>query len=452
MDAFVERSRIVAWMRMVATVAAVVLGLAAFAVLAWPAPAEIQHPRLAMYSRVAGDGSPFLRADGRLDSSTIRSQARWDVVVLDASPISEYRPDIALALRKANPKIQLLAFVLGHDFWVNPNPAMGDTSRNFPWKYWQAVRSTDGGIWTRGGRRIPSLSVNLARRDACGRYTTAEALADTILRAVVKTRLWDGLFVDVNCPTIGWMQDSRDSIDYARAGYATWDDFARGWTAGRRAFIDRIRLGVDPGFLIVGNCGPCGEFDLYNGWMRENFPNQNGGTWQSNMLQTAWGAPGYLADDSLYTGPRLSWLSSMPVNLDPSDPENQRRLRFGLASAALGNGVHTFVRGPDPLRWYSPWWFDEYSVTAGGRASSSMANRGWLGAAAGKAYPLEHGPWRRDFAKGAVVINPNLTRELVRLGARYKRILGRLPVNDGVTADSVWVDGRDARFLLRVTP
>jgi hypothetical protein len=63
-------------------------------------------------------------------------------------------------------------------------------------------------------------------------------------------------------------------------------------------------------------------------------------------------------------------------------PENLRRARFGLASAALGDGYASFGysgRVTDAYPYWN-WWYDEYAVDlATGRSSTLQRDTGWLG-------------------------------------------------------------------------
>src|SRR5262245_4521277 len=94
------------------------------------------YPRLGIYGSIGGDGYPFIapNKDGALQDTTLDAVARLDEVVLDASPISEYRPDVLTALRARHPGIKLFAYVLGHNIW---NISTTDTLVQFPARYYR---------------------------------------------------------------------------------------------------------------------------------------------------------------------------------------------------------------------------------------------------------------------------------------------------------------------------
>ena len=413
--------------------------------LVWLSPGTpaTRYPQLAMYSWMRGNGAPFVRADGTLDTATIKMQARWDVVVLDPAGAMEH-PNVLAMLRGFNPGIRLLAFALAHSSWPTSDSA------SYPAHYNKAVARTDGWLYGVDGKPYWNANVNLARRDSTGRYVTAEAVADTMAADLIAPNLWDGIFVDVNCLSV-----DAGGIDYQRAGYRTRAAFDSGFAAGHRVLAARLRSHAPPGFQLVGNCGPHAERDLWNGWMRENWPNQDGGTWTTNMIGMN-DDPGYLADDSLYRAPTLMWLSSMPDVDELADTlraysgESCRRLRFGLASATLAGGVHTFVwTQKDHLRGFTPSWYDEYSVNAQGHATGDASCKGWLGRPLGGCYQAGV-LWRRDFEHGAVLVNPTWQSAATPTYG-FARIAGRVcpKINTGA-ADSIAVlGGQDGLFLWR---
>ena len=173
-----------------------------------------------------------------------------------------------------------------------------------------------------------------------------------------------------------------------RAGYADADSFAAAWRAGSDTLASRLRQRCGPDFILVGNCGFGTKYAWFNGWTREDFPFQEGGTWYTNMfLPTG----GYFADEARFRAPTCNQIFTPTVDADPYDANTVRKMRFGLGSAALGTGVATI--GDNTRRLFEPpfdtWWFDEYAVDlATGRASGLRADTGWLGTAKGSWYQM----------------------------------------------------------------
>jgi hypothetical protein len=355
---------------------------------ALPAGAQ-DHPRLGLYGSIMGDGYPFLTSlAGPLDTAAVAAIARYHTVILDVNPVTPYRPDLVAELRRRNPSIRLLGYVLGHDIWAAADP---DSLNHYPTRYRRLVRDLDGFLHNRlNGQYYPGANVNLAKRDGQGRFVVAEGLADLFHDAVVATGQWDGVFIDVFCHSLAWTQDGTRQVDYQRAGYASLAAFDAAWTAGADTLARRLRRLSGDGPVLCGNCGPSAHFDVFHGWMRENFPWQGGGDWYRNLLDDP---HGYLADERDYRQAPHNWIFSALSGTAGQEysAENARKVRFGLASASLGNGYGVF--GPsDRVATTAPyhlWWYDEYAVDrATGRASDQLAHTGWLGAASGAPYQM----------------------------------------------------------------
>src|SRR5262245_26658078 len=136
------------------------------------------YPRLGLYGGIQGIGFPFITGgdrDGPLDYAMCDSVARYDEVILDASPISEYRPDVLTALRARHPDLTLLAYVTAEYIWPASEP---DSNVHFPTRFRRLVRDRNGFLYRRDGGYFSVANVNMAKRDASGRYIVAEGLAD----------------------------------------------------------------------------------------------------------------------------------------------------------------------------------------------------------------------------------------------------------------------------------
>lgn len=357
--------------------------LVLLALTAAPALA-LEYPRLGLYGSINGEGWPYV-SGGLLDPTTLDQVARYHEVVLDASPISEYRPEIAQALRARRPGIRLLAYVLGHHYW---QVASEDSLVHYPTRYYRLVRDLDGRLYNKRGATFGIANVNLAKRDAGGRFVMAEALADLFDDAVLSSGAWDGVFLDIFCERISWAQSTNDSIDYVRAGYASIAEFDAGWKAGGDTLVSRLRRLAGESAVLVGNCGSGTRYSVMNGWMRENFPFQGGGNWYENMYRDP---GGYLLDDARFRQPVSNWIFTAQAGLDPYDSNNRRKVRFGLGSAALGEGFGVF--GPADRNAatapYHAFWYDEYAVDlATGAASPLLQHTGWLGQPLGPGYSM----------------------------------------------------------------
>jgi Hypothetical glycosyl hydrolase family 15/Carbohydrate binding domain len=344
-------------------------------------------PRMALYGSVVGGGYPYTINDGPLDTLEIARAARFGDVVLDVYPINPYRPDIVAAIRARNPRARLFGYVLATHIWAAGD---ADSTRHIPTLIRRTVRDLDGFLYDRAtGQEYKDNSINIAKK-VNGRYVVAEALADLFRDRILATGVWDGLFVDVYCHGIAWTQNGTGQvIDLARAGYANTAELDAAWGEACDTLAARLRRDAGPTFVLVGNCAASAEHATFNGWMRENFPYQQGGTWASNMLGDV-SSRGYFQDDRDYQPESFNWILSFGNTTvgQENSSANNKRVRYGLGSASLGEGVHAIGPGAKSVReaMYQRWWYDEYAVDlVTGRSSESQAHTGWLGEALGPA-------------------------------------------------------------------
>ncbi len=378
---------------------------------------ELNYPRLGLYDSVRAGGWPLLNDDGTLNASTLDQTAKYQLVTIDATPLTDLRPDVIGQLRQRNPAIKLLAYVLGHliwygnydsftwfkQYWTLINDGAGPTpGPNASWLYYQSDPPADPSIHSTDADLV---NVNLAKRiqnpDGSYTYTTAAAIAQLMAGTVANARnaagqrLWDGLFLDVYCPDIPWIETPTKKFDYVRAGYVSAAEFFQGWTNGQTILGETVRSLIDdPNFIISGNCTPGAPrlYGSFNGWMQEYFPQQEGGTWYTNMY---WPVGGYFQDKLRYRAPQYNFISSNAASTTGTTAIDRRLERFGLGSASLGAGFSFFGNGArvtDPRLngfRYDQWWYDEYAVNlATGRSTTNASDTGWLGQPTTEAYQM----------------------------------------------------------------
>jgi hypothetical protein len=355
------------------------------AVAARPASAAApMYPRLALYGNMRGNGYPLWDSTGTLQTSALDAIARYDEVVIEAAPITPYRPDAIAALRARNPNISMLAYVAPTVFYFG---VLDDSLVDIPTRMLRTTRNMNGFLYNKAGNYFLQNNINLAKKDGFGRYVMAESLAVLWGTAVIGSGLWDGIFIDVYCDGIGWEETAGDSIDYVRAGYPTHAAFDAAWRAGTDTLASRLRQlsGASP--VLVGNCATGTKYVWFNGWMRENFPYQQGGSWYSNMF---WNPGGYFGDETNFRAPQHNYIFSAGSS-PPYTSDNARRVRLGLATASLGTGFHVFGP-PTRLIWpdaYHLWWYDEYAVDlTTGNSATDRAHTGWLGQPLGAYYQM----------------------------------------------------------------
>ena len=361
-----------------------------FTFLAWtvsqPARAQIQYPRLGMPGLIHGDGTPYLDSlTGGLNLPVIDAVARYDHVILDVSPVTEYHPEIIAALRTRNSNIKTLAYVSGEHIW-DINAA--DSLVQFPTRYNHLVRNLGGFLYDTQGNPYPNYDINIAKRDANGRYVVAEAIAQLFHDVVAPSGLWDGMFVDVFCDDISWSQSPSEMIDFTRAGYPSIAALDIGWRAGSDTLASRLRSLFGPNFILVGNCGLGTKYGWFNGWTREDFPNQEGGTWQANMFRDP---GGLIVDEARFRQPTYNQICTLTDGISPYDAASLRKLRFGFGTASLLTGFS--LMGSEGRNRNSlpseEWWYDEYAVDiVSGQAMADLSHTHWLGHALGAPYQM----------------------------------------------------------------
>lgn len=350
-----------------------------------------------------------------LNDAVIRSFAKFPLVILPPTPLSDGRPDIIPALRSYNPLINIFAYVVGHVTWCPGHPGNISYPVGYFYRdYYMAVSDGDPSclspsnrfLWGEDDDLWEGANVNLAYReqqpDTTYRYLVAEALAETIYAHSKKSTGFDGIFIDIFCRGVRWQEALYGPINLPRAGYPDGTAFDLGWAAGHQRMGERLReLAIADGqsdYPIAANCAqaPAELHEEMNGWMRENYPYQNGGTFYSNILAWPWG---YLHQDRNFRAPQLNTIftNSDPAT-QPYTEYNQQKMRFGLGSASLGNGYHTFEDGtasPNIVDYYN-WWYDEYAVMTSaahassdyGRAVNNHQYNGWLGQPLGEMYQM----------------------------------------------------------------
>ena len=367
------------------------VALACGLVAAAPAQATQDYPHVGLYWSIHSNGQPLVDSTGVLDATVANAVTRYQQIVVDVDPLTPYRPDVLIALRARRPDIKILAYVTGHYIWYSASP---DSLNHYPTRYWRTVRDLDGFLYNKQGQLFGLTNkafadVNIAKKDANGNFVVAEALARLFHDAIIATGQWDGIFIDTFCSGILWAQAPAESIDFARAGYGSPAAFDAAWRAATDTLAEDLRTLSGPSPILVGNCIPGTKYAWFNGWMRENFPYQGGGTWYSNM----WDTPGgYFADEQGYQAPRNNFIfSAASPPTSPYVAENLRRARFGLASVSLGDGVAVFGYGGRVTDQYPYWfwWYDEYAVNlASGASSTQTADTGWLGQPLGAYYQM----------------------------------------------------------------
>jgi len=164
--------------------------------------------------------------------------------------------------------------------------------------------------------------------------------------------------------------DSKLSNVKPTDGYAAFD---KAWIAGVRHYLEEVREEVGPKHWIVGN-NAAPHYDLLNGSNLESFPRfttselpampykDSYTAWwnRGRGFYDAWAASGKQANLSTIMTydyePEPTTEKPLPA---PGGTGDYKKMRFGLATALMGDGFFTYqvrVWGPQP----GLFWFDEY--------------------------------------------------------------------------------------------
>lgn len=275
-----------------------------------------------------------------------------------------------------------------------------------------------GGEGATGANGYTQQNVNIAYRNA-GTWPVCDSIVAVFVRQVLTRRdgqgnyMYDGAWFDNwwQRPYMGF-SSTTDSVDYVRAGYASLAALDSAWVEASYVLAYKLRLACAqysrPRFVIYGNGGSGYMYQYLNGWMREDFPNQQGGTWHTNWnyFNQYGGSQSYTYGGGLQSD--AGWFTNSPrhsalnvylhggyadttyLGIDTTAAACAT-FRYGLATAALLDGIYTnlststgsFRYGGD----YINWWPDESAVnTATGAATKSYQYTGWLGQPLGKWY------------------------------------------------------------------
>jgi hypothetical protein len=295
------------------------------------------YPRTANY---------FLWRD--FTSANVDSLAKFDLLILDME-IQHNAPEKLAQLRLKNPSIKMLAYMCCQE--IDTNSAMNGT---------QLLRKhlftgIDSSWWLRDtrGRHVSfwpgtwMLNVTPLCRKVNGKQWTdyfAAFITDTIL----STGKWDGFFIDNCWDNVAWVDGTIDANNDGVSDSAKIDSL---WFRGMHQMLDTIRQ-KNPNAILMGNAGfKYGEY--LNGAMMETFPKSYWAGW--TCLMDIYGSLQKFARDTQYI--------CINSNTENTGVINYQNMRFGLASALLGNAYFSYDYGDK--NHGQNWWFDEYSIDLG---------------------------------------------------------------------------------------
>lgn len=419
------------------------------------------YPRFWYYSGNDQQGPPLLTAQlqpptAPLDLRCIQNLARHPLVCLGFSPwgnLRGVRPlEATRRLRGFNPRIKILGY-FNMNYIVHPptdtfDPADSSFSRDFHWtmRYFEEKGIPSVWIYDQSGNAVYNHGGNgLIISANWGHHAFMDSLGNMFVRVATMRdslgqRLFDGFFFDSLFPSPGQSNNGSNGgpWDLARMGYASNAEMDTAHAREFRLMVNKIRAAAGPSFLILANTDPAGA--IVNGvpivgLLKEGFPSASSfATVYSWLLESG---------NPTYRLVKREWTGGVPF----TDTNRRREARYILGTTCLGDGWSNFYTGDGNFGYG---FYDEYSVDPYGRADTSGTYTGWLGRASGAPVLLRPGVYRRNFSRGAVIVNSSGSTVTVKLHGHYKHILGvtETTINDGQWVSEVSVPSVDAVFLI----
>ena len=230
---------------------------------------------------------------------------------------------------------------------------------------------------------------------------------ESSLEQQVAAGKYDGIFFDSAGPDLlQWEAQmppeprltgtgARDSM-IAELGGKT---YIQAWEAWISALDAKLRA---KGIALIPNDG-----SLVTGWDTTDY------SLTSGMFSEGFGDPGFApADWVLATNKLLSYVKKGRIVIlqnHLSDPGDLATRRYYLANYLLVKGGRTYLDyfAGGPFEWYPEWGLDLGAAMTDATTVDDL---------------LQNGVYRRDFAKGIVLLNPSGSDVTVDLGGTFKRV------------------------------
>lgn len=356
---------------------------------------NLSYPRLANY---------FLHWE--INDIQAQELAKWDLLVLDME-LQRTSPRQLEKIRSLNPDIILLAYISSQEIMNETGFLDNDSLRkkllsNIAPGWWlKDDRGQGVSFWP--GTAMLNLSNGASFSSSGQRFN--EYLPEFVNREIKSSGFWDGVFYDNLWGDICWLNQGRVDI-YSSGQLPSCQELNEIWSSGVKKMLSESRRLLGPDFIIAGNGQVYAPYFSYlNGLMIEDFPASWTGPWSQAMAEY------FSINENITNSPVVNI-----VNRACSFAENYNSLRFGLASALLGDAY--FSADKSVSDHGQTWWYDEYDLE--------------LGPARNKAYNLlepdsglKAGLWRRDFRNGVVLVNSsNGPKEVIFSKENLVRITG----------------------------
>lgn len=245
---------------------------------------------------------------------------------------------------------------------------------------------------------------------------------------------YDGIYWDLLHADISWLSDNIDSnLDGVPDDPKVLDT---AYKSGMEDFFTQLRVQL-PYAILMGNEAPLDYAQWLNGRLFEwqlaaILDGKTNLTWNNVVTSYRdWSRQGQSphttfiqnSPESLYFDKYSfqNW-EHMPPAMEAEAAASYRRMRFGLATALMGDGLFSFDMGP---AWHGQlWWYDEFGAP-GDNVGTTLPPRGYLGQPVGEARRIIDNIWARQFENGLAIINPTRKPQTVRLPGTYCKLNGK---------------------------
>jgi hypothetical protein len=358
--------------------------------------------------------------------------SKYDLLILDVD-VQTIDPNIFSLIKERNPGVQFLAYIPSQSVntqdlssWACFRNLVYDKVSDNDW--W--LRDSQGNFISFSDIWPDIKFVDPGR--GWNNYLSSLAEENVIERGV-----WDGIFYDMFFANLSWLNNG--DIDINRDGQTdSSEEINNYWQIWMTDLLDQTKLKIDE-YPLVANVDIAGEYQKeLNGLMMENFPAE----W---LGENGWSV---LIDQYLNVlplnnqQPQIYVINSNTGNAGKMG--SYREMRFGLASALLGDGYYSFDSGDQ--NHSQVWFYDEYET--------------YLGRAVSSAYNLldkdnqeiKPGLWRRNFEQGIVLVNSTDQKQEYFFGREeFIKINGQQDrrVNNGIKINSISLESKDGIVLLK---
>ncbi len=350
--------------------------------------------------------------------------SKWNLVILDMELQQTNLAQIK-KIRALNPNITLLVYISAQEVADHVSPgAMRRKLYAGLHNEWYFYDANGKHLSTWPGTYIMNMS-DISPRVGGNQFT--DYLAKWVNDNLLATGLWDGVFYDNTWDGITWFTGQNIDLDSDGKFDTNLDGH---WQAGVKHLYNETRRLSQNKYILVGNGNAGGYRNELNGLMLENFPNYGG--WVNTMRL-------YNIYESGGRAPKYNIINRTTLNTGKND--NYQSVRFGIASALLGNGYFSYDKGDQDHG--QTWWYDEYSVKLGDPLGLplSLASKP----------PFSEDVWRRDYTNGLALVNATDKPQDIDLGGEYEKIIGTQDrsVNDGSIVTRVRLNPFDGILMLK---